>query len=479
MKRLSLVAILLLGFLTRAYQYQDRFIYAHDSDLASWVVKDILIDHHPRLIGQLTSTPGIFIGSLFYYSLIPFYLITGMDPIGSVAFSWIVGLVAIASIFWVFNRLSGSRTGIIAALIYAVSFAISLTEREVVPTTPVMLWSIWFFYALHRLYQGHRSSLMILAVLTALIWHLNLGLALLIPLVVLGIAIRIKQYQLKDFLKPLLVLVLLSLPLLIFEFRHGFQQTKALFVSLTPTLTSTPASPKFSHTASYIAKNASDIFWWNYSSRFSEYIIPGILLLGFIWLLFTRKVPRLYALVLPLWLISYWIFFSLHPINLSEYYLNGLNIIWISLAALILNQLFWLTPIILCIFLYLNLSVFFSFRTPANGYIQKKQLVKYISQDSRLHDFPCVSVSYITTAGYNLGYRYFFWLENLHVNQPQSGSPVYTIVFPQSLVDHFDVSFGSLGLILPDYERYSPQAVKLSCVGENHNLTDPMFGFTK
>ena len=110
-----LLVIIALSLFCRAYAFPSRFIYAHDSDLASWVVKDIVVDHHLRLIGQLTSSPGIFIGSLFYYSLIPFYLLTNMDPIGTVAFSWVIGLFSVASIYFVFSRLHNHRVGLIAS----------------------------------------------------------------------------------------------------------------------------------------------------------------------------------------------------------------------------------------------------------------------------------------------------------------------------------------------------------------------------
>ena len=67
----------------------------------------------------------------------------------------------------------------------------------------------------------------------------------------------------------------------------------------------------------------------------------------------------------------------------------------------------------------------------------------------------------------------------MHVNRPVSGSPVYSIVFPHSMVDKIDKSFGSLGLIYPDYSRYNENDVNQSCQGANSNLTDPMFGYTE
>src|SRR3989304_9025202 len=92
---LILVLILLIGIFFRTYQVVERFEFAHDGDLYSWIVKDIIVNHHLRLIGQLTSAPGIFIGGLFYYLLIPFFLITKMDPIGTIYFATIIGLSSI------------------------------------------------------------------------------------------------------------------------------------------------------------------------------------------------------------------------------------------------------------------------------------------------------------------------------------------------------------------------------------------------
>ena len=71
--------ILLIGFFFRTYHIVEWLDFGHDADLYSWIIKDILVNHHPRLIGQLTSAPGIFIGPLFYYLLAPFFVLTKMD----------------------------------------------------------------------------------------------------------------------------------------------------------------------------------------------------------------------------------------------------------------------------------------------------------------------------------------------------------------------------------------------------------------
>ncbi|OGD08703.1 hypothetical protein A2397_04050 [Candidatus Amesbacteria bacterium RIFOXYB1_FULL_44_23] len=482
-----LLVIIAFGLFCRGFAFQSRYIYAHDSDLASWMVKDILVDHHLRLVGQETSSSGIFIGPLFYYSLIPFYLISGMDPIGSVAYSWIIGLFSVASIYYVFSRIHNPKIGLIAGLIHAVSYGISVNEREVVPTTPVMLWTVWFYYAVHRLMAGDKKSLWLLAFLFGLVWHLNLALGLLAIIVVIGLLLKRNHFHPRDLLMPLLIFVVMSLPLIIFEARHDYQQSRALMSTLSSIGSPKPGSPslltKFQKTASYAGKNVHAIYWLD--GKLSPYF-PLFLMFGLIWTKFKKPRFGIHLWIYGIWLAVYWIFFSLHPINLSEYYLNGINILWIAMAAHFLvllmdtNNLGKAAAFVLITgFLAVNLNLQLTANYSKNGYIQKKAIIQAIKTDVLKRGIPCISVSYITNPGYNLGYRYFIYLSGLKTRPVTQKVPVYSIVFPLSLVDQVDQTFGDLGLIYPQYERYSPETAKIECVGQDSNLSDPMFGFTK
>ena len=424
--------------------------------------------------------------SLFYYILIPFYLAAGMDPVGSLGFSLIVGLAAITSIYWVFNRLYSRPAGSLASLIYAVSFSISSGEREVVPTTPVFLWSVWFFYALNRLFSGHKSSLLILAVLFSLVWHLHLALVLLIPLVFVAVWLNRSLYRPRDFLVPLAVFISLSVPLLIFELRHNFQQTTALLTSLASIGTKSGSLwQKISHVILYASRNSTGLFVPFRPPILPVYIIPALCLLVMVFLSLKKTLPRYTLLLYALWIILFLLFFAAHPINLSEYYLNGLNILWLAAAVLFLTYIYRrpagriLVTAALAGFVAYHLGLFLTSPINRSGYLERTAVVNAISADARAHDYPCVSVSYMTNPGYELGYRYLFWRARLHVNQPKSQSPVYTVVFPHTRADRLDWTFGALGLILPDYAKYSPDSIRQSCSGANANLTDPMFGFTK
>jgi len=464
----------------RLYQPLERFQYNHDTDLSSWIVKDMLIDGHPRLIGQLTSSPGIFIGPYFYYSLIPFYLASRMDPAGVMGFSLIISIAALFSVTWVFNKLWGYRVSIIGLLIYATSFNISQTEREIVPTAPVFLWTVWFLYAAHGLWRGRKSSLLILATLGGLVWNIHLALGLLFPLVFIIWWKQRSKFTTSDFLLPILVFITLSLPLFVFETRHNFVQVRSFINSFSSRAQVTRSyTQKIAQVWLYSARNANNIFW-DKPGGVSIHLLPTILLLGFV-IHFSRRffTPRLLFFISG-WLGLTFVFFVLHPINLSEYYLNGLNIVWIAIAALSLARLnHKIAWAIIAIFVIHNIYRLISSPVNRSGYVYRQTIVQAIRNDAIARNFPCVAVSYIVTPGNDLGYRYLFWLAGQKLAPPSSLAPVYTIVFPHSLVGRLDRTFGALGLIWPEYSRYTPQSIVESCSGADSNLTDPMFGFTK
>lgn len=489
LKYIPIILILGLAFFLRVYKATELFAYAHDNDLASWIIKDILVNHHLRLIGQQTSVTGVFIGALFYYMQIPFYFIGKMDPVYVTYLTIILGTFSVFSFYYVFTKMFGNKVGFIGAIIYAVSNLIVFSDRDVVPTMPVMLWTVWYLYDLYLIYKGkQKSGFILFGVLIALVWHLNIALYIISPLSIVAWAFSKQKFQWKYFFLGMGFLVVLSSPLIIFEAKHGFQQTKAIVASITTQRnhiagTSTGWA-KLDRVMQLVEKNTSYIFLPSLS-MVSVKIPLFLLVVAFLLLFIFKKIPKSIALIFVLWQLLYIGFFTANALNLSEYYLSGMNVIWIAIVAIafgyLIEKKFWRTIGVLIIVAYAiwNVHLIINTQTNGMGYIDRKAIVEYINEDSKAHNYPCISISYITSPGYNLGYRYLFYLDNMHVNDPSSGSPVYTIVFPLSFVDKFDKRFGVLGLILPDYKKYDTKDVAKSCEGQNANLTDPMFGYTE
>lgn len=488
-KYLPLLLILVAAFILRIYKAEPFFYYAHDNDLASWIIKDILVNHHFRLIGQQTSVLGVFIGGLFYYMQIPFYLLGRMDPLPVVYLTVILGTFCVFSVYFVFNKIFGKGIATIGSIFFAVSKLIAFSDRGVYPTMPVMLWTIWFLYDLYLFKKGNQKlGFILFGILFALIWHFNIALYIITPLILIPLIVSKKKLNIKYLILGGTILVILSLPLIAFEIKHNFQQTNAIFESLTTNRNLLPETgtgfAKFDRTIQLVSTNTRNLLLPMIShipARLPFHLLIGVFVLS----VALKKISKDWALIFFLWQILYISFFSLNSLNVSEYYLDGMNVIWVAIVSIGLfalmskNKLKITGIILVASYILWNSYLILTFPESTNGYIHKKAITSFIKSDAVEHGYPCVSVSYITNPGYDLGYRYFFYLENLHVNQSSSGSPVYTIVFPLSLVDSFDKRFGDLGLILPDYKKYNGVEVNNSCGGANSNLTDPMFGYTE
>lgn len=586
---LILGLILLIGLFFRTYKIITWFDFSHDADLFSWIIKDIVINHHFRLIGQLTSAPGIFIGPLFYYLLAPFFILTKMDPIGTLIPIVIIGILTIFSYYYVFSRLFNKKIGLIGAFLYAVLFSTIDSDRWIVPTVTTSIWSVWYFYFIAKLSRKDFSVLPFLGILIGLIWHIHIALAPILITIPLAMILAGKLPNLKQIIFFLIVTLITSSPLILFEARHNFSQTKSFISNLTANfgakdsisenkevifnsqnnnaklnLDSTskfsleiePQTPKIGDTVNLkiTSKNAkystlavltdcgdpsrfeigsiNAVFNWSTTTcQGSNHKItitariptdpPFKIILGkFINVLdkentnienlfiFPISLPKIFqyliaitVLFAPLfawkiksfttnqilicytWILSVFLFFSFSSIIVSEYYLASITVILILSTSTILYKIYQIKPygkyFILLLLLFILIKSFFyyiTFEKYNKGYLEKKDVVQFISLDAKQKGFPCIGINYITTMGENVGFRYFFWLEKTHLIKPTQNIPVYNIVIPNELSQEVTKKFGHIGII-PPTTILSKEAIQKSCQNLNTNLTDSVFGY--
>lgn len=481
-----LILILGVGLFFRTYKFKDLFLYGHDQDLLGWFIRDVVENKHVRLIGQETSTQGVFIGPLFYYLMIPFYLIGNMDPIYTTFAVSLIGIFAIWSSYFVIKEISNKVAGLIAAFVYSFSFYTIFTDREVVPTMPLMLWSIWFLYVLYLLYKKDQKNGFLLAgVLIGLIWHINVSLVIVIPLLLISFIKSKAKLNLSSLSVGLVTIFILVLPLITFEIRHGFLQTKAVITSFTSDQHDiVEGTDKFKRVIHLVSKNISGLFVGSLDGIKYEHLL--FILLGlYLYLVYKKEIKNPFNVLIGVWIIVFISFFSLYSKIVSEYYLNGLTIVWIYIFSVSVSIL-WKSKdtkifsiIILILFALFNSDKYFHISINKSGYIERKELVQEIKDDSRERGYPCVSISYITKPGYNLGYRYFFYLMDLKMKKVSEHIPVYTIVYPlDDKLFPTNNTFGAIGLIYPDYKKYDKELVKSGCEGDNINMVEPMYGLT-
>lgn len=482
---LLLLIILLLGLFFRTYDPIGRFNYDHDSELFSWIAKDIIVNHHPRLIGQLTSAPGVFIGSFYYYLNVPFFLLTNMDPLGAVIPITIIGLLTILSYYIVFSKLFNRSVGLISSFLYAVLLSNVGFDRRVVPSTLTNIWLIWYFYAILMMTRGNYSVLPILGILIGLIWHIHIALLPTLIAIPAAMFLSKKLPSIKQVIYFLTTLFITSLPLLIFEARHNFQQTKSLIENFTTSHGGSTGIDKLFLVLEMITKNINNLLFAPRPPTFIHFSIPIIILSSAILLVRKKILTLKEVITFYIWTGGVVIFFTLSSSPISEYYFASIEIIFTAILSLYLWFFYRSSKIgkivvisLLTLVAIKNIYFFTTDYIYHKGYVERKAVADFITSDSKEKGYPCVGISYITAIGENVGFRYFFWLNKLHTIKPTADIPVYNIVIPDELSKEVEKKFGHIGIITPKNE-INMQKLQRDCQGENTNLTEPLFGYTE
>lgn len=472
--QLILIVIILIGLFFRLYKVQQFYTFDHDQDLFSWIVKDIWVDHHIRLIGQETSLDGVYIGPFYYYSLIPFFVIFKMDPIGAIAQAILISMLSFISIYYVFKKLFSENVGLIGAFLYAVSMPIALLDRWVVPTQPIFLWSIWFLYALFLLLKGKQAGLIYAGVLVGLIWHIHVGLLPLTILIPIAIFLSKKKIKIKNLVTGLILFTMLMSPFWMFELRHGFLELRGFLNSLG--LERGEASgftrfiriidgSSFSITGAYLLK-----------PKFHHFLSFLIIVSVVIYEKHRRVLANRQILLMFAWIAILITAQQISKRAVPEYYFNSIIVVSLLVFSLFITNLkiFVILPILLL------LNLFFLITRPemTNNYLQKKLLVEYISRDAKINNYPCVGIDYIAELGKSVGFRYLFWKNNLKTVKPNIGAPNYKIVIPATSWEKVelkvDYKFGAYGVISP-----KPQSTTVEICNNPNNQFLPLLGFTR
>lgn len=482
---LILGLILLIALFFRTYKVIDRFEFAVDGDLYSWIVKDILINHHLRLIGQLTTASGIFIGAAWYYLITPFFLLTNMYPTAAIIPTTIIGILTVFSYYLVFSKLFNIKVGLIASFLYGVLLSNVQFDRRVVPSTPTNLWVVWYFYTIISIARGNYHILPLLGILIGLIWHIHIALIPALIAVPAAFLVAKKLPTKKQLFTFLIALFITSLPLILFETRHNFQQTVSLYNNFVAKNEGATGFFKFQQVTDMLAKNINTLFLMPQSFKFTNNFLFVLLFLISALFLVKIKVLSIKDLIpLYIWILGVILFFWLSSSPISEYYFANIEIIFLTIASLFLYLIYKKSQLgkflVLSIFglvLIKNTYFLITQNYYHKGYAEKKAIVKSIVVDMKARGFPCIGVSYITALGENVGFRYLFYLNDVHLIHPSFDIPVYNIFIPDELAqEEIKQKFGHIGLATPTTIP-SRETIEKSCQTPDTNLTDPMLGY--
>jgi len=263
-----LFIILFVGSFVRFYRIADYMTFLGDEGRDAIVVRRLLTDLDPILIGPGTSIGNMYLGPLYYYFIAPSLLFANFSPVGPAV---MVALFGILTTFFVWlvvrewfpsfkgGALPSIHVGALAAAgLYAVSstvvhFSRSSWNPNIMPffslLTVYAVWKIWEKREFKWLFvlgvsfafvlQSHYLGLLLFPV-TLLYWFLSLKTINHIPL---SSKKKVKSVFIKYTLIGVVVFTILMSPLLIFDMRHNWPNLSAMKTFFTERQTTVSARP--------------------------------------------------------------------------------------------------------------------------------------------------------------------------------------------------------------------------------------------
>lgn len=233
---LLLFVVFVLFAYFRFYNLDQRISFDWDQQSYSFDVKRIIVDHDPVLIGpRVMDDRGFFLGPYFTYILVPFFFFTNTHPIAFLPFIVVVNILFFTVSYLAIKKMFDVKTALLFLLFWSINPL--LVTYDIVPWNPVFIpiGMILTWYLLWNVYkkQSPMNYLLLGASLGFFIhMHFQFVFMLLFSIIFLlkMYAEKKKSFHMKHVSLTLLPFAASFLPLLLFDMKHEFLNSK-LFIS--------------------------------------------------------------------------------------------------------------------------------------------------------------------------------------------------------------------------------------------------------
>ena len=220
-----IILIALVGFLLRIVKIEELFYFTYDESIPAFVGRRLLLWHHLPLIGGVTPF-GFHIAPYFYWLLSVILIIGKLNPLAWGFAGAVFSAITTVLIYLVGREFGSKKVGVVAAILWATSYLTNIYDRH--------FWALWWgplislitLFSLYKIIKGNQKFTYLLAatlafalcadpsnfvfiVFTIAVWFIYK-----LPFKHLGIIIT--------------VIVLSLAPLVIFDLRHNFANTKPI-----------------------------------------------------------------------------------------------------------------------------------------------------------------------------------------------------------------------------------------------------------
>lgn len=239
---LLFLSIFILASFLRFYRINELGTFLSDQAIELNGAYEILKGKF-TLIGIKTSISEMRNGAVMYYLMAPLLYFFRFDPVAGGITQTILQLATILSVYLVLRKLRLENIGIIATFLLATSpLLVRFSRQTMLAYYPLFFATSAFFISSKLTQQFKRSFCLILGFLLGFMLQIHYSTLAVIIFALLFPWLNLKKkFILKYFLYLLLGFLIGFLPMIVFELRHEFFQTK-MFLSFLSRLNQLPFS---------------------------------------------------------------------------------------------------------------------------------------------------------------------------------------------------------------------------------------------
>ena len=437
-----------IGIFLRFYnlRYTTEFTFDQEHYLA-FPAKQILIDHHLTAIGAKTGVGDLFVGPLYTYLGALFFWLFRMDPVAGVYLSAVLASLTLVAAYLLIKKTHNSYTALIFIAFWSISPFVLVFDRTPININLLSLSTLFTVSGLQLSLKRKTwwgGILVGLGFFLGINSHFTSVFLIFGALIILGV--NRKTIGMISFLFSLLGLVFGFLPLAVFDFKHGFLITHNLMKFIFESSGGSLFPVRLWHIGLTIGETIGRLFLYDGPQWLQQSL--GICIVALL-VHASRKWSKS-SKHLVVFLLVYWVGFSLYKGSTPDYYFLGLLIIvcleiafWV--AGLLNQKNYFLGILIIAlILLWQGWSKIHQPLPKSLGV--KQEIVKAVK--NRADDTPIV-LKYDIEYGWQEGFEYLLYYYGLHLSD--DASSLYLVSFPSNrFPGKPDITIGDMAVGYPE-----------------------------
>lgn len=416
-----------LTFFLRTIWLEQLFYFTYDESIPAFVGRRLLLWGHLPLIGGVTPF-NFHLAPYFYWFLSLTLILFKLNPI---IWGWVAAAIAMVTtsmMYIVGSSLGSRRTAMTAAILWTFSYLANVYDRHLWALYWGPLISLVVIYCLNQLIRGKEKYVYLLALTTAFGIHTDPSNLVFLALTIISWFIFKLPFK-KSTLIAILIIISSFLPLVIFDLRHNFSNTKPVLTFLKSDRNKSGFEPEkliensllFPQAASRLVYTFGDNEISKQYSYCQSFIrekfqkIPNIFVLVSLVLLCIFIVKNLLSkknstrtlisLLIVLYFLGIHLYGTIFRADIFEHYITGIFATLLLIVAFFITKLpknIWI--IFLAIFMSVNLLKFLNAKN-GTGLSHKKQAIDFAMNYIGGAQF---SLDSLSTCWKYSGYRYLF-----------------------------------------------------------------------